>query len=160
MGATRKTAIGGNRTFWGGGRVALWVGSIVIGVVLATILGTVVWFNALGDPKRLVAATVSAAFGFAFGFPMGWFVLVDLKSVRGAAKRPGDTIENQWSIKAMQWGFIAFALATGILMYAATFNYGPMTKEWVVGGLAVIYLAGFGVWGLGTLFLWLRERRR
>ena len=93
------------RTRWGATRsgrrgLALWAPSLVIGLVVAAVLGV----NARAvnpAPNPALLGILIAAASLPIGTVLGWVLLVDRTSLEGAVARPEESVESVWLDRAM-----------------------------------------------------------
>lgn len=110
-GTRKHTALGRSR--FGGGTPALVAASVLVG--LAITAGIVaVFFSLYPDANRVLAAAVFAALCLPTAVALGWALLVDRMTIRGATARPKDSVESHWLDKASAGAFLDVLVLTGV----------------------------------------------
>lgn len=103
----------------GGGSGRLIVVSLVAGVVVALLIGTVAFALASSqgdaDPRfPAVMGTVMAASALPVGITLAWLFLVDRTTLRGAVRDTEETIEGRWLEKAQSGAFGDLLVVLGL----------------------------------------------
>ncbi|WP_322612852.1 hypothetical protein [Dermacoccus abyssi] len=94
-----------------------WPGAIGIGVAVAVVLGLAAWAFASGT-NGVVYGIVLAAASFMPGLALGWILVVDRRTVKGAVRNPEESIEAQWYDRATRGTFHDLLVVMGLTAMA------------------------------------------
>lgn len=117
------------RSFWGrsvrlgGGTGRLLAVSLVLGALMAGLLGVIAYgLAALApdvDPRRApLIGLVLAVIVLPMAAAVGWVLLVDRDTVRGAVRNTEDTVEGRWYEKATSGAFHDLLVVVGLGTFA------------------------------------------
>lgn len=139
------------RARFGGGTAALIGVSLGSGVFLSAIAGGA--FAALsGSEQPILALAVMIVCTLPVTTALGWAVLVDRSSLKGAIERPDDSIESTWYDKAASGTFGDVLLVGGLGAAAFAFMQIDAPVGW---SLAAVVL--FAMLDFTARFLWLKR---
>ncbi|WP_104091474.1 hypothetical protein [Arthrobacter sp. GMC3] len=127
---------------FGGGSAALWSISIGIGAITSAGLGWL--FLLLGDVERPVLAfTITLASTLPVTTALGWAVLVDRSTLKGAIEKPDDSIESSWYQKAAvgAFGDILIIGGLGAAVFAFTKIEAPIS--WCLAAVVLFAMVDF-----------------
>lgn len=140
---TEKNAPARPRTKWGsskygGGPLALIVGSIAGGIPIAALLGWVV--TLLEGERSLLLFIISGIVMLPVSTGAIWFLLLDRETLSGAPDDPASSIEGRWMERAMAGAFTDLMVVMGIGAAAFSFIDIPIDTAFafmIVFGIAV-----------------------
>lgn len=139
----KTTSAFGAKTIFGGGKVALWCTSIVVGVVIGVIFGIIAFLirrpAQLSDWIFVVLMTVligECSVGFC------WVAIVDRSTITGVIPHPEENVEDTWRTRAKSAALIAMVLADTILLLLVSFYDKPIPSPIAAFALLSIMLIG------------------
>lgn len=116
MNTTTRTAWGATKS--GRGGLVLWGPAFAVGVLLAAVLGLVVYAVSPSETPALLGV-VTGLVALPVGTTAGWALLVDRSSLAGAVERPEESVESQWleraSFGALFDGLAMIGLSAGAI---------------------------------------------
>lgn len=111
----------------GGGTGRLLLVSLVLGLLIALLIGAAAYGLATlreqpGARYPWIMGLIMAATSLPIGTGVGWFLLVDRTTVRGAIRDTEETVENRWYEKATSGAFhdlmVVLGLGTAVVSLA------------------------------------------
>ena len=134
----------------GGGSGRLIVVSLVAGVVVALLIGTVAFALASSqgdaDPRfPAVMGAVMAASALPVGAALAWLALVDRTTVRGAIRDTEETIEGRWLEKAQSGAFGDLLVVLGLGTFVVALAGWQPSLPLVGAGLLLVAGASVAV---------------
>lgn len=112
------------RTAWGAtkkGRrgVGLWGPAVGIGAVISGVMAGLTYVLSPSPTPGLLAVVI-AVVTLPVGITLGWALLVDRSSIKGAVQRPEESVESRWwdqaASGALMDGFAMIGLAAGAIV--------------------------------------------
>lgn len=139
------------RARFGRGTAALIGTSLGIGALLSAVAG---WtFSALsGSEQPLLALAVMFICTLPVTTALGWAILVDRSSLKGAIERPDDSIESAWYEKAASGTFGDVLLVGGLGATAFALLNIEAQVSWSLAAVVAFAMLDFTV-----RFLWLKR---
>lgn len=126
------------RSRFGGGTFALVVGALLVGV--ATTAALVAVFLALNpNAGTALAAVVFTVVCLPAASAIGWVLLVDRSTIRGATPRPEESIESHWLNSSSAGAFRDILVVTGLA--AAVFAFAQIEVSAVAVCVAICIFA-------------------
>ncbi len=140
--ATTLTTLGRTR-----GNHSVWPASLAIGIAVAGAAAALVLLLRPADPGAGLLAVVLAVILLPQAAALGWALVVDRRTLRGAVARPEHSIESEWFQKAAAGAFFDLLAICGLA--GAAFQLvpvlAPVTAGWPLVALAAIAMSDFGV---------------
>ena len=111
------------RTTWGATRsgrtgFALWGPAALIGVAIAGAIGVVVAL-VTPAPQPVLLGVLTGVMGLPIAVALGWALLVDRASLKGAVDKPEDSVESDWLRRAAEGalfdGLAMIGLGAGVI---------------------------------------------
>ena len=132
-----------------------WPGAIGIGVAVAAVLGLTVWAFASGT-NGLVYGIVVAAMSFMPGLALGWVVVVDRRTVKGAVRNPEETVEAQWYDRATRGTFHDLLVVMGLT--AMALSVVPQWRDGLTASDALLACMVFAAADVSARYLLTKRR--
>lgn len=134
----------GRATFGGGKVPALWVAAPV-GVILAVALAALFVATHSSEPQPLVGGVALALTMVWTCTGLVWVLIVDRDTVRGATKKPEQSIESVWFTRAASGAFTDTLLTTGLGTAAIAFAGIDISATLALSAVIVVAMASFAV---------------
>ncbi|WP_306234013.1 hypothetical protein [Agrococcus beijingensis] len=135
-----RTRLGRSR--WGGGAAALVLGALLIALVLAGSMGALyAWLGESGGGRLRFA--VMAAVTLPIGLALGWALLVDRSSVRGAAERPEESVESAWYQQAAEGTMRDMLITLGLGAAAFSITGLQVDSGMLLAGAVTLMMLSF-----------------
>ena len=139
------------RSRFGGGQTALLGAACGIGLLVSGILA---WtFSVVSGVERpLLAIALVMLCTLPANAALGWALLVDRSTLRGAVERPDDSIETAWYQRAAAGAFGDLLLVGGLSAAAFAVLQIEAAVSWIIAAVVL-----FAMLDSGARFLWLRR---
>lgn len=136
-----------------GGRTP-WPGAIAVGVAAAGVIATLtLFFN--GGQRGMWLAAVMTAVSLPLFTALGWVLLVDRRTIKGATERPEESVEAAWLEAASVSAFRDLILVMGLGL--AVVNLVP-TAHGVLASHAVTGLLVFAAVDVAVRYVVVKRR--
>ena len=132
-----------------------WPGAIGIGVAVAAVLGLTVWAFASGT-SGVVYGIVLAAASFMPGLALGWILVVDRRTVKGAVRNPEESIEAQWYDRATRGTFHDLLVVMGLT--AMALSVVPQWRDELTASDALLACMVFAAADVSARYLLTKRR--
>lgn len=132
-----------------------WPGAIGIGVALAAVLGLTVWAFASGT-NGVIYGIVLAAASFMPGLALGWILVVDRRTVKGAVRNPEESIEAQWYDRATRGTFHDLLVVMGLT--AMALSVVPQWRDELTASEALLACMVFAAADVSARYLLTKRR--
>lgn len=132
-----------------------WPGAIGIGVAVAVVLGLTVWAFASGT-NGVVYGIVLAAASFMPGLALGWILVVDRRTVKGAVRNPEESIEAQWYDRATRGTFHDLLVVMGLT--AMALSVVPQWRDELTASDALLACMVFAAADVSARYLLTKRR--
>ncbi|WEV42612.1 hypothetical protein OZX57_04170 [Bifidobacterium sp. ESL0682] len=141
--ALPKTSVFGTRTVFGGGKVALWSISFLVGIAFGLLTGVVAFL--MRKPTQFNDWTFVILMAVLVGgcsVCFCWAALVDRSTITGAIPHPEENVEDTWRTKAMAAALIGILFANVILVMLVAFYDKPIPATTAAGALLILEIVG------------------
>ncbi|MBE7370396.1 hypothetical protein [Dermacoccus barathri] len=132
-----------------------WPGAIGIGVAVAVVLGLAAWAFASGT-NGVVYGIVLAAASFMPGLALGWILVVDRRTVKGAVRNPEESIEAQWYDRATRGTFHDLLVVMGLT--AMALSVVPQWRDGLTASDALVACMVFAAADVSARYLLTKRR--
>lgn len=132
-----------------------WPGAIGIGVAVAAALGLAAWAFA-SNTNGLVYGIVVAAMSFVPGLALGWVLVVDRRTVKGAVRNPEESVEAQWYDRATRGTFHDLLVVMGLT--AMALSIVPQWRDGLTAPDALVACMVFAAADVSVRYLLVKRR--
>lgn len=146
---TTRSKLG--RARWGGGSASLLSASIAIGVIISAGAGALfAWLSSVEQP--VLAFCIVAIATLPISVTLGWALLVDRSSLRGAVDKPEESIESAWYEKAASGAFGDIVMVGALGFAGFGFLQLNASVSWILLAVTLLAMIDFG-----ARYVWLRK---